>query len=315
MLETVVDSSAWSLARRPDWGSGEGEGGEVDDFDHAQTHADGWSISLGSLPAGLSLDRSTGVISGTPTTTGQSGFIADASDASPPVQTASAGLAITVAAAPAPAPQAAVASLAIAYLSTSGHRTVVVLSCAGARCTGTLKATGVEHLKGGTPTAVDATAGRTGGHRRAPARQARARQAQTQADQDQDQADHARERSLLDRRRRHPGRHAQPVESRNPAPEQAAPRRGLPERDPGRRRQTRSDQKARLPVGDQERAQGQKAPQARASTLIMATRAARPRARSRPAPRAPWPRTRGTRSPAWHRRPCHHLPGCAPRRP
>src|ERR1700690_2589974 len=39
-----------------------------------------WSISAGSLPVGLSLNGSTGVISGTPTGTGTSNFTAKVTD-------------------------------------------------------------------------------------------------------------------------------------------------------------------------------------------------------------------------------------------
>ena len=47
------------------------------------------SISVGSLPPGLSLDGATGVISGTPTTIGSWSFTIGASDPGPPVQTSS----------------------------------------------------------------------------------------------------------------------------------------------------------------------------------------------------------------------------------
>jgi hypothetical protein len=57
-----------------------------------------WSITTGSLPSGLSLNSSTGVISGTPATTGSSSFTAQAADSSTPVQTATSSLSITVAA-------------------------------------------------------------------------------------------------------------------------------------------------------------------------------------------------------------------------
>ncbi|MGZ4989213.1 MAG: DUF4082 domain-containing protein [Methylobacter sp.] len=58
-----------------------------------------WSIT-GSLPAGLSLNASTGVISGTPTTLGASNFTAKVTDGASPAATATKPLSITIAAAP-----------------------------------------------------------------------------------------------------------------------------------------------------------------------------------------------------------------------
>lgn len=55
-----------------------------------------WSITSGALPAGLTLNASTGQISGTPTTAGTSNFTIQAADASTPQQTATAALSITV---------------------------------------------------------------------------------------------------------------------------------------------------------------------------------------------------------------------------
>ena len=61
-----------------------------------------WSVTKGSLPAGLNIS-SSGVISGTPTQAGTSAFTVQATDSSSPAATASANLSITVtAAAPSP---------------------------------------------------------------------------------------------------------------------------------------------------------------------------------------------------------------------
>jgi large repetitive protein len=58
-----------------------------------------WSVSLGSLPAGLSLTSSTGAISGTPSVVGTTSFSVTATDASTPVQRVQQALSINVAAA------------------------------------------------------------------------------------------------------------------------------------------------------------------------------------------------------------------------
>ncbi|WP_353069585.1 putative Ig domain-containing protein [Tunturibacter empetritectus] len=64
-----------------------------------------WSISTGSLPAGLTLAATTGVISGTPSVTGTSSFTATVSDNGTPVQTKSVTVSITLSAAqPPPGP-------------------------------------------------------------------------------------------------------------------------------------------------------------------------------------------------------------------
>jgi hypothetical protein len=59
-----------------------------------------WSVTVGTLPAGLSLNSSTGVISGTPSAAGTSSFTIQVADSSSPKQTATKALSIAVVAAP-----------------------------------------------------------------------------------------------------------------------------------------------------------------------------------------------------------------------
>jgi Putative Ig domain len=119
---------------------------------------DSWSISVGSLPSGLSLDAATGVISGTPTTVGQNGFAATVSSLAPP-QTATVSLSIAVSPAPiSPAPNPSPAgnvppatppptpTVKIIGLRRVGAKLKVTLGCS-ATCSGTLQLTTVQGLK------------------------------------------------------------------------------------------------------------------------------------------------------------------------
>jgi hypothetical protein len=61
-----------------------------------------WSITSGTLPAGLSIASASGVISGTPTTTGTSHFTVTVTDSESPAVKANAALSITIASASCP---------------------------------------------------------------------------------------------------------------------------------------------------------------------------------------------------------------------
>ena len=55
-----------------------------------------WSITVGALPAGLTLNGSTGAITGTPTTAGTANFTLQAQDSAGTPQTASKAFALTI---------------------------------------------------------------------------------------------------------------------------------------------------------------------------------------------------------------------------
>ncbi len=76
-----------------------------------------WSISSGALPAGVSLNASTGVLSGTPTASGTFNFTAQVRDSI--AQTASKALSIVIASQPPPALQITTTSLPSAIVGTA----------------------------------------------------------------------------------------------------------------------------------------------------------------------------------------------------
>ncbi|HEX3617439.1 MAG TPA: Ig domain-containing protein [Solirubrobacteraceae bacterium] len=92
-----------------------------------------WSISSGSLPAGLSLNAQTGVLSGTPTAAGTASFTVEATGTGSPLQTATLPLSLTIAALP---PRLKLLS---ASTAVSGNRLKVKLACANSACKGSVK--------------------------------------------------------------------------------------------------------------------------------------------------------------------------------
>jgi hypothetical protein len=114
-----------------------------------------WSVASGALPAGVSLNAQTGVISGTPTASGTSTFTVQVSAATgTPLQTATQSYSVTIASAatppvptptstPTPTPTPAAATPMLTLLSHSATVSKkefgVKLSCSAAACHGSLK--------------------------------------------------------------------------------------------------------------------------------------------------------------------------------
>ena len=127
-----------------------------------------WSISSGALPDGLSLNPSSGVISGTPATAGAKAFSATVTQAGPPAQTQTATLSIQVSPAftiggpttgttGATGTTGTTGAVKLVRIKTSGSKAQLTLACAGGPCAGTLTISAIEHLKGTRPTAVVAS--------------------------------------------------------------------------------------------------------------------------------------------------------------
>lgn len=102
-----------------------------------------WSLTSGQLPPGLSLNAETGAISGTPTSAGSWGFVAEVSDPGPPAQQHA--LAGTITVVPAPPVTTATATPHIQILASrlkAAHgKLAVKLVCTKAPCKGTIKVT------------------------------------------------------------------------------------------------------------------------------------------------------------------------------
>jgi hypothetical protein len=108
-----------------------------------------WSVSAGTLPAGLTLNTASGLISGTPTAVGSEAITVLASDPGPPAQQASAALTI------------AVGGPNIGAVKVRAPKLKVAITCGAVApqiCSGTLALSVVEHLTAGKITAVLAKA-------------------------------------------------------------------------------------------------------------------------------------------------------------
>jgi Putative Ig domain len=116
-----------------------------------------WSVTSGSLPAGLALTTSTGAISGTPTASGTSTFIATVTDSSSRAQSASATMAVVVtpthlAITPSDLPSVRVGSAYSQVLLASGGTTPYRWSIASGKLPVGLNLTQATGMISGTPT-------------------------------------------------------------------------------------------------------------------------------------------------------------------
>jgi hypothetical protein len=116
-----------------------------------------WSMSAGALPAGLTLDPATGVISGTPTAAGSDAFGVTVTEAGPPPQTATALLSITVSPAVARGSSSGSVSSGVHVSGTTASLTVKCAGPSGSSCVFTGTETTTEHLKGKSVVGVTAS--------------------------------------------------------------------------------------------------------------------------------------------------------------
>jgi hypothetical protein len=121
-----------------------------------------WSIVSGALPAGLNLDTSFGVISGTPTAVGTSAFTVQAADQSNPQLTATAALSITLTAGllkitTTSLPAGTTGSSYSASLQTSGGTPPVTWSVSTGALPAGLSLTPATGAISGTPSAAGTT--------------------------------------------------------------------------------------------------------------------------------------------------------------
>ena len=122
-----------------------------------------WTLQSGSLPAGLTLNASTGVISGTPTAAGTSNFTVAVSepDLAPAGQQATAALSIAILARSSSSGGSTshTGTPGITKVAAKNPKVIVTVACAGnasESCTGTLTLSALEHLRGHRITAISA---------------------------------------------------------------------------------------------------------------------------------------------------------------
>lgn len=117
-----------------------------------------WSVTSGSLPAGLSLNQTSGVISGTPTTVETSTFTITVSDAETPADTVSASLSIVISSASCPNSASLNGNYATAMEGWNTDSTVVLSAAAAS-----FVADGAGNITGGNLDTNDANNGHQSG--------------------------------------------------------------------------------------------------------------------------------------------------------
>lgn len=121
-----------------------------------------WSVTVGSLPAGLSLNASTGAITGSPTAAGTSSFTVQAADSGTPQQKVTKALSITVIqqliVSTSSLPTGSVTSLYSATLSSSGGVPAVTWSVSVGSLPAGLSLNAATGAITGTPTGPSGTA-------------------------------------------------------------------------------------------------------------------------------------------------------------
>lgn len=105
-----------------------------------------WSVSSGSLPAGLNLNAATGAISGTPTGAGAS-FTVSVATSIPPTQTAQRTFSIAIAPAPAKGSATPTVTIVSSKLTATSNKLQVKIACHTSTCAGVVKLVAVTKVR------------------------------------------------------------------------------------------------------------------------------------------------------------------------